>query len=374
MTSDRLETSVALARRVRFSGDHDHVSTVSAPLEASHVRYQYDEHGLRVSPDVTPGLFAVVKTASERLQIDPSAVTAFVYASPEIQATCFVGDAEDCLITITSSLVELLSEQELAFVLGHEIGHFLFGHGARSSDDANSVEGLMRRRAAEISADRIGMIASGDKDVVFRALIKTHCGLDGSHLRFDIGAYLEQLRRAAASPHGPSAESTHPSMVFRCRALLWFEMSREYQALIGQDRGESLAAIDTRLVRDLKRFIDGPAQQRIADARKTFRIWLATLAVVRDGRLDNAEQVTLKTELGPDISRKVIAFLSEYETRAEIEVTVRQKLDEAAAHYRSIAPDDFNTEGAAIADGIGTLFEQQDFKEYVMEFVSRPTE
>lgn len=75
-----------------------------------------------------------------------------------------------------------------------------------------------------------------------------------------------------------------------------------------RSRGESLIVIDSRLAKDLRRFVDGSAHQRIAEARETFGIWLATLAAIRDGRLDSDEQALLKAHLGPEASEKVFAF------------------------------------------------------------------
>ena len=53
---DQLAAAVDLARRVRFSGDHDRAASVDASLDASHIRYHYYERGLHVTAAITPGL------------------------------------------------------------------------------------------------------------------------------------------------------------------------------------------------------------------------------------------------------------------------------------------------------------------------------
>tara|TARA_Y100000588_G_scaffold271363_1_gene287076 strand:+ start:2319 stop:3434 length:1116 start_codon:yes stop_codon:yes gene_type:complete len=364
MQSERLANAMALAESVRFSADRYRTVSGDGILESSYIRYQFDEQGLRVSADVTPRLYSVLEAVCQRLRIESTDVLAFVRASPEVQAECYAGDTKDCLVTLTSGLIKLMSEQELAFVLGHEIGHFLLRHGAKQEIADHSIEGMMRQRYCEISADRVGMLAASGKDAAFRALIKMSCGLEASYLRFDIGTYLEQIRSAAKLSEQSGVGATHPSLVMRCRALLWFEMSREYREVNGQNTGESLGLIDGRLAKELKRFIDGPAHRRVAGAKETLRIWLAVSAAIRDGTLDKEEQAVLSKELSRETRDSVVKFLSLYESRTELESVVRDKLKDAAEFYMAIAPNEYAKEAATMTEEIGRTFSQSDFQEF----------
>lgn len=365
MKGDHLDRAIALAESVRFGSDSGRAESRDGSLESSFIRYQFDEHGLRLSAEMTPGLYSILESVGQRLRIGPESVLAFVHASPDIQAACYAGDTKDCLISLTSGLIDLMSEQELAFVIGHELGHFLLGHGATPLTADPSVEGMMRRRSDEISADRVGMLACSERTAAFRALIKVSCGLDASHLRFDIGTYLEQIQQATSSAWGPTFGPTHPSLMIRCRALLWFEMSHEYRQINGASRGEPLDVIDNRVAKDLRRLVDGPAHKRIADAKRSLQIWMAVAASIRDGRIDKGEHALLKEELGPETCAKVLSFLSSSESAREIESMVGVKLMRATDFYESVAPEDYAQEAVGLAEKISRTFSQSDFQAYV---------
>jgi len=261
----------------------------------------------------------------------------------------------------------LMSDDELAFVIGHELGHFLLGHGVNADSSYSSTEGMIEQRCKEISADRMGMLACSSKDAAFRSLIKTTAGLDAEYLRFDVRTYMDQVRKAASGTKYSNEESTHPSLVMRCRALLWFSMSEECVQFIGGTAGEPLLEVDKRLTNDLKKFVDGPAHQRISDAKNTLEIWLTAAAAIRDGSMSKAEQAIISDTLGPDILDKLMSLFSGC-GKTEVEMIVRDKLQEAIDYYQSIAPRDYDTERGKLAVAIGRRFSQDDFPQFISDF------
>ena len=46
--------------------------------------------------------------------------------------------------------------------MGHELGHFLLGHNIEEQHLVESQEGYIKKRAQEISVDRIGLLACRD--------------------------------------------------------------------------------------------------------------------------------------------------------------------------------------------------------------------
>jgi Zn-dependent protease with chaperone function len=106
-------------------------------------------------------------------------------------------------IVLTSGLVDLLDDEEMRFVLAHELGHAMSGHAVYQSLlqrlialsgvlDAIPMSGLGIRaimaalmewsRKAELSADRAGLLATQDAPTAFRV-----------HMQLASGGHLENL-------------------------------------------------------------------------------------------------------------------------------------------------------------------------------------
>src|SRR5262245_48038168 len=176
---------------------------------------------LAISPLVTPQLAASLETVRRRLGVPTSACQGFVYESPHVQASCGVVDASRCVVRFSSALVELLTPEEFQFVAGHELGHFIFGHRRRDIQSGN-LENLLRSRAQEISVDRAGLLGCASLNDGLSAIMKSASGLSSRHIRFDVTTFVAQLEEAGPSP--TLAGASHPSLVCRARALLWFSL------------------------------------------------------------------------------------------------------------------------------------------------------
>src|SRR6476646_6576466 len=97
-----------------------------------------------------------------------------------------------------------MTDSELAFVLGHEIGHIHFQHyraklvdsaiGSNEQGKSRMPSLLQRRlqswnRLAELSADRAGFAAAHDGlESIVSAFFKLATALGPEHLQFDISA------------------------------------------------------------------------------------------------------------------------------------------------------------------------------------------
>lgn len=363
---EQLLRATELAEAVRYSGDLRRAVDRIGTLQSSDIHYQFNESGLRITDEVTPGLSKVLANVCERLNIRRDAILAFVYASPEIQAGCYSADTSDCLITMTSGLVKLMADDELAFVVGHELGHFLLGHGVAHSSHLESTETLLGRRAMEISADRVGMLASPLGDAAFRSLIKTASGLEDSFLRYDVKTFLDQISGPGFSV---MSESTHPSIIHRCRALLWFQMSAVFRSHVGDRSGESIDKVNARVEKDMQAFVDGPAKRRISDAAESMKLWLATVAAIRGGSFTKQGQTRISEEFGSEYLEKLVRLFDGCD-RAEVEQIVRVKLLDSIRYFELIAPQSFRTEFEIYRATVGTRFDQSDFVTFLESFLS----
>ena len=261
-------------------------------------------HGLsqnvRVTDKVLPALFRAARTVEDRLGITQE-LTVFVYASPEINAFVSSDTATKRIVVfVSSSLLTSLTPSEWLFVLGHELGHHVYEHHryppARQPEPNLRV--LELKRAAEISADRVGLIACGDVETTLRAMLKVASGLEERLLDIDVSDYMRQLSELRDLD---GAEwvfySTHPPFPVRVRAILRCDsLLCDVQA--GGDPTKLLAGIDADVIRDLKACTSGRHGQRFEEEATSAAFWHAARTACLDGAFSGTEQAVLATEFG----------------------------------------------------------------------------
>jgi len=305
---------------------------------------------------VTPSLANGLRSAYDRLHIPNDTVEAFVYPSPNIQAYCHSGSASDCVIRFSSALIEILDDEEIEFVAGHELGHFLLGHGIVNLEaNSESVEHFMHKRAQEISVDRVGLIACGSLDSAIRALMKTASGLTSKYLRFDVGSFVSQLRNVRDAEAQGSLGDSHPSFLVRCRALLWFSMNDFSK--IGKERSSEIemTKLDKRIESDLEKFVDGPARRLIDEAKENLAMWMAAYEIIQDGSFSAKEQKTMAKMFGPELIERLKGFLGDI-PNSDVHDVVHGRMTEAREELESIIPTSFDSEIKRIQDRVSSRF------------------
>lgn len=342
---DALFRARSIAERVRFSGDTSPLSTASElAVSSNRIRDAFYQNSVRISESVTPSLSASIKRVCERLSVPLEVIEAFVYASPEVSAECFAPSSEICTIRFSSALINLLDQDEFEFVAGHEIGHFLFGHGVgRPHLKLDSVETFVLQRRQEISVDRIGFLACQSLNSAIRALMKTVSGLDGSHVRFDVSAFVAQLKKISGNDQGALTVSTHPSIAIRCRALLWFSMVDTSGESTTSFAGDAFQRVDAKIEEDLSRYVDGPAQKIIKEAIENLEIWIAAYLIVEEKSFTKGRQNLVEELFGHETLKSLKAFLSEV-PMSEISEAVFGRLQAARGNLEKLIPVNFETE------------------------------
>ena len=330
-----------LADLVRFSAE--------APAPKSreesvlhHEEWRYlTQDALIISHGLTPDLEQMIAAVCLRLSVPRTKIRAVVSASPVMNARCLSLGQKGCLIEVTSSLIELLSLDELKFVIGHELGHWLLRHSPCSNEaGAPDVVSHMANRAQEISADRIGLIACSSVDIAIRSIIKTTSGLSTQYLRYDASAFLNQLRQADTPEDASEFYETHPPMLVRFRAILWFELTgflTHGPAAITRDVHHQM---DKRVLQDLERYVDRDARELLTKAKTDYAMWRAMGWVIRDGRFDNQEQRSFAGMFGEELLEKMCSFLTGLDLEeAKRLITARQ--DESRSYLEHLAPQNF---------------------------------
>jgi len=194
----------------------------------------------------------------------------FIESENELNAWTY-GTENESFIVMTSRLVDSFSEEELRFVIGHEIGHIAAGHvlirQVLSVLDNKFVVGFMPaywarlavgtliklslrkwERISEFSADRYGYLCTEDKNVSLRALARLQIGLMHHH-ELDIDEFLKQyseIRDSWLTKLQDSQDnlfSSHSSVFRRIIALQMFCDNWKTQVLIPSDLDDKIKAI-----------------------------------------------------------------------------------------------------------------------------------
>jgi len=230
---------------------------------------------LRVTPQTLPGVERAVEKACRHLSVPRHKVHAFVSPETGRNAICMMS-ADEPMIIFGSSLVELMSEDELACIAGHEIGHFLLPEAFFLSDPS-SPEGRIHCRAAEITMDRIGLVACGDLRAACNAEMKLMSGLKEPHLRMDVSAFLNEARQAFDGTFRREEDNTHPPAQLRLRAIVEFANSDACQRPWGRSGGVPVAQVNLSISRLLNEQIDRHVLAEITEPVLMAKAWLYCL-------------------------------------------------------------------------------------------------
>ncbi|MFO0659617.1 MAG: M48 family metalloprotease [Polyangiaceae bacterium] len=150
-TTGPIKTSLNLGLVV-FDGDRDMRAALLADPDFAEVAKEYAERptqisvrrdllltSVRLTPRIAPALFACVDECTRHLGIENDIE---VYCSQEAEMNAFVVPPEKGRICIgfSNTALERFSDDELRFILGHELGHALFEHHVLGYDIVENEE------------------------------------------------------------------------------------------------------------------------------------------------------------------------------------------------------------------------------------------
>jgi Zn-dependent protease with chaperone function len=215
---------------------------ISMSFSASHHR-ELMRAAAPVTTQRMPELNKLVKRGVARLQ--PGEIEAYVLPSPQLNAYTFGLDRPK-VVVIYSSLVEVMDEDELMFVVGHELGHVALGHtwlnslvggmaGIPASWSAGallSVTFLWWNRACEYSADRAGLLACGRLDKAISALVRLGAGRRPTS-KEELDQVYRQLDAQDDNLWGALDEAlaSHPLLIKRINELRRYASTSAYRRL-----------------------------------------------------------------------------------------------------------------------------------------------
>ena len=196
---------------------------------------------VRLSRSMAPEVHTTCDACIDKLALDIP-VELYVFASPQFNAACFKPEDGQLFVMFSSSLLESFTGSELAFVIGHELGHHVYRHhdipigyilgGPARPDTRLALELFAWSRYAEVSADRAGAHCAEDLNGVARSLFKLASGLSGRSIEFRLDDFLAQVDDMQVADEQPGTGApkedwflTHPFSPLRVKALKLFHES-----------------------------------------------------------------------------------------------------------------------------------------------------
>ena len=209
-------------------------------------RSNMEGHSLKVDKELLPDFYRLCHEVKAKLNFEEdvdfyitgdSTVNAFSVAAEE--------EGEPHIVNINSALFDLMTTDELKFVIGHELGHLINKDTALARlirfvfpPEANVPVSLQYKirlhdQLAELVADRYGYIATENLDVCVTAFFKLASGLDLAKMNVSIEALIADNNRRLEyflNDKGVSRAS-HPVNPIRVQALNLFATSKSEEEL-----------------------------------------------------------------------------------------------------------------------------------------------
>ena len=295
-------------------------------------------NSIKVDKKILPKVGEAIDTVFERIKID-NVFNFFVTSdNNQANASCsLMSSASRPDIILTSRLIELLSLEELQFVIGHEVAHFVYQHALYPNH--NNIEErnlklniLNLSRAAEISADRIGFLACASLEDSLRANFKLASGLSDKHFNFKPSVYLDQLRDLEDLGKSSSELwSTHPSFLIRMQSLIWFSMTKEYHEFFDRKKKGtySLEEIDKKLDLKMRKITGDELNKTNQETYDKALIWGSLDIYLSDKKFTKVEQDEFSKRFGEN-AKKAISLLKISNARDMLDEKIESSFKEAS--------------------------------------------
>jgi Zn-dependent protease with chaperone function len=246
----------ALVALRKLSGFDTVFKALSGLLTERSLRLLFLANSVRVNDEQFAHLNSMLRDACYILDLE-TVPPMYVNQDPQPNAMCIGLDKP--VIVVTTGLVELLDEEEMRAVVGHEVGHALSGHSVYRTillfltNLALKVAWIplgnvaimalvtaLREwfRKSELSADRAGLLVGQDLEASMRGLMKL---AGGNHLHeMNVDSFLAQAEEYESG--GDLRDSvlkimnvlprSHPFTTVRAAELKKWAETREYQRIM----------------------------------------------------------------------------------------------------------------------------------------------
>ena len=205
-----------------------------------------------------PNLYKLLLEACKILDIEPPQL--YIRQHPAPNAYTFAMRGKQPFIVLHTSLVDMLTPQEIQAVIAHELGHLKCDHSVYLTPVnilvlaaaivpnvgtfiAQAIQSQLLEwvRCAEFTCDRAALLATQDPKVVMSVLMKLAGGSPILAPQLNLDAFVDQARAyddisktelGEMVKEARTAQLSHPVPVLRAREIDRWSSSTEYQSLL----------------------------------------------------------------------------------------------------------------------------------------------
>ena len=199
-------------------------------------------HSFKVTEKMSPKLYHIFHDVKNKLNYKKN-IDFYITNSAELNAFALTrsDDKDTDIININSALISMFDDDELRFVVGHEIGHLItrYARVVRLINfifpDPEKVPLILAHRielwqkVSELTADRFGFIASPKVEKCVSGFFKMASGLSTDRIDFDYKAYLIDNEKIVEYFTQNRNMFTHPVNPLRIKAIKLFSESSLYE-------------------------------------------------------------------------------------------------------------------------------------------------
>lgn len=207
-----------------------------------------EQNNMMIEANTFPDLYRICMQAKQNIGFEQD-IEFYITSNASPNAAAIATnkpDKQPHVIELNSGIVQLMTEQELLYVVGHEIGHLINGDGQLRKlrnfiyENEDGVPDYFKNRftlyrlLSEIGADRYGFIAcGGDERAAISAEYKLASGLDINKTNVNLKALIAENKKHLDyfMKSDRFIGDTHPVHPIRIHALHLYATSRTEKQL-----------------------------------------------------------------------------------------------------------------------------------------------
>ena len=209
-----------------------------------------ERRGMMIEKSVVPDIYKLCQQAKDAVGFKQN-IDFYLVSDTDINAGSIESNDpvnHPHIIELNAGLVNLMSKQELLFVIGHEIGHLINGDGQLkkltqfiyADTEADDIPDFVSNRLelydllCELGADRYGYIACGrDLKTSILVIHKLAAGIDLTKMNISVDALIKENQKHLDyfMTSNKSIGSTHPVHPIRIQSLYLFSTAKSQDQL-----------------------------------------------------------------------------------------------------------------------------------------------